>query len=131
MPPAYHEELRRLGIKVEPKPLPFDEIADRSRLLVSHGGHGFVCSALLAGIPQVVCHYDIEKLLHGRAVARMGLGGFAGLTEIDPATFAGSLVTLYQDEALQRRCREAAPGFARQHRRTVEESLMEMVDSLV
>ena len=109
--PPLREALTNLGIHFEPEPLPFAEIAKRSRLLVSHGGHGFVCAGLVAGLPQVVCHYDLEKLVYGLAVARAGMGGHAPLGGIDPEAFSASLKQVYHDEPLAARARAAAPGF--------------------
>lgn len=105
------ERLAGLGLAFEPEPLPFARIAERSRILVSHGGHGFVCAGLAAGLPQVVCHYDVEKLLHGLAIARLGLGGHVSLASIDAKAFGASLSALHRDEALAARARAAAAGF--------------------
>lgn len=127
----YLEELRRMGFLVEPEPLPFPLIAQRSRLLLSHGGHGFICSGLLSGLPQVICHFDIEKLLHGRAVARLGLGGLVPMTSIEPEPFAASLVKLYRDDTMAARARAAAPDFHRRYSQTMEESVADAVDSLL
>lgn len=128
---AYHRELRELGFIVEPEAIPFPLIAQRSRLLLSHGGHGFVCCALLAGLPQVVCHYDIEKLIHGRAVTGLGLGGMVQLMQIEPRPFADSLVQLYRDDAMVQRARAAAPDFQSRYAKTMEESMADGVDSLL
>ncbi len=127
----YHEMLRKLGFAAEPEPLPFRLIAERSRLLVSHGGHGFVCSGLLAGLPQVVCHYDLEKVMHARAVAKLGLGGFVPLSANDPEPFAASLVKLYRDDALAERARAAAPGFHARNTVSMQQSMADAVEELL
>lgn len=102
---ALREALTGFGFAVEPDPLPFARIAERSRLLLSHGGHGFVSSGLAAGLPQVVCHYDLEKLLNGLAVTRLRLGGHVSLDTIKPEAFANSLAQLYHDGALAGRAK--------------------------
>ena len=94
------ERLAQDGFIVEPAPLPFAEIVRRSRLLLSHGGPGFLCAGAAAGLPHIVCHYDLEKLLNGVAVAKHGLGGHVALGSLEPKAFASSLVQLYRDEAL-------------------------------
>ncbi len=127
----YHEMLRKLGFAAEPEPLPFPLIAERSRLLVSHGGHGFVCSGLLAGLPQVICHYDLEKVMHARAVAKLGLGGFVPLAAIEPEPFAASLARLYRDDALADRARAAAPGFHARNPVSMQQSMADAVEELV
>jgi hypothetical protein len=75
----YRDRLRAMGLRVEDGPLPFAEIGRRSRLLLSHGGHGFVCAGLLAGLPQVICHFDLEKYGIARAVTDLGAGGMVSL----------------------------------------------------
>ena len=107
-PIAVLEALGKLGFAVEPEPVDFETIAARSRMVVSHGGHGFISAAMAAGLPQVVCHHDLEKLLHGIAVAREGLGGHVSLTSIDPAPFGADLAALYRDDALAERARAKA-----------------------
>lgn len=128
---AYYQALREMGLMVEAEPVDFPLIGQRSRIVVSHGGHGFVCSALLSGLPQVVCHYDVEKLLHGRAVARLGVGGLVGLTQIDPDAFASSLVQIYRDDELAARARAAAPDFQSRYSQSMEESMADAADSLL
>ena len=122
--------LAGLGFAVEPEPLPFERIAERSRLLVSHGGHGFVASALAVGLPQVVCHYDLEKLLNGVAVARLDLGGHVSLSAIRPEAFASSLVQLYRDEALAERARTAGEAFRRRKQPSREDVVAEALAGL-
>lgn len=108
---AQRLELEAAGLRVEPAALDFAEIARRARVVMSPGGLGFTSSALAAGVPQVIVHYDLEKRLTGEAVTRLRLGGHVALSAIDPGAFAGSLREFYADESFQRRAREAAPGF--------------------
>jgi rhamnosyltransferase subunit B len=128
---SYWRALREMGFAVEPEPLPFSAIARRSRLLVSHGGHGFVCSALLAGLPQVVCPYDLEKTVYARAVTKLGLGGFVPITQIEPEAFASSLVDLFRDDALAARAREAAPGFHARYSTPMQQDIADAVEALL
>lgn len=104
-------ELARQGFIVEPAPIPFARIAERSRVVMTYGGLGFVSSALAAGVPVVVVHYDLEKALTGQAITRMQLGGHVYAGSIQPEAFATSLRQLYQNDSFQRRARELAPGF--------------------
>ena len=131
VPESYREALRGLGFIVEPEPVPFPLIAERSRLLVSHGGHGFVCSGLLAGLPQVICHYDLEKIMHAHAVTKLGVGGFVPLMHIDPTAFAASLVRLYGDDALHARAQSAAPAFHARYAEPMEQSMAKAAESLL
>lgn len=104
-------ELARLGFTVEPAPVPFARIAERSRLVMTSGGLGFVSSALAAGVPVVVAHYDLEKGLTGQAITKLQLGGSVHAGSIQPDAFATSLRQLYHNDSFQRRARELAPDF--------------------
>jgi UDP:flavonoid glycosyltransferase YjiC (YdhE family) len=108
---SQRSELERVGFRVEPSPIPFARIAERSRVVMTYGGLGFVSSALAAGVPVVVVHYDLEKALTGQAITRMQLGGHVHAGNIQPEAFATSLRQLYQNDSFQRRARELAPGF--------------------
>ena len=119
------------GLEIELEPLPFAHIAERSRLVVSHGGHGFVCSALLAGLPQVICHFDLEKRLNARAITRLRLGGMVAMHEIEPEPFAASLVEVYRNEDLAARVHAAAPAFRSRYDRPKEESIADAVEALL
>ncbi len=121
----------RHGLIVEPEPLPFARIAERSRLLVSHGGHGFICAGLVAGLPHVVCHYDLEKLINGLAVARAGLGGHVSLSAIRREPFAESLARLFADETIAAKARAAAPGFRARPQALYQDAVGEAVAALV
>lgn len=133
--PGAGEGLKRAlavkGIMMEAEPVPFARIAERSRLVVSHGGHGFVCSALLAGLPQVICHFDLEKRLNARAITSLRLGGMVAMHEIEPEPFAASLVEVYRNDALGARARAGAPSFRSRYDRPKEESIAEAADALL
>ncbi|RJF90710.1 glycosyl transferase-like UDP-glucuronosyltransferase [Sphingomonas cavernae] len=128
--PALSERLTALGFAFEPEPLPFDRIARDSRILVSHGGHGFVSAALLCGLPQVVTHYDLEKRGYADCVVKLGLGGQVPLLAIRAEPFAESLRRLYADDALAARARAAAPGFHAQMDRLIDEEVASAVAEL-
>jgi len=124
------ERWRALGLVVEPEPLPFTDVARRSRLVASHGGHGFVCAALLAGLPQVVFHYDLEKLIHGLAVARHGLGGHVALRALDPDRFGADLAKLHADDALAGRARHAGERMRARRQPPLDQAIVEAVEAL-
>lgn len=127
---AIQAAVARHGLIVEPEPVPFPLIAERSRLLVSHGGHGFICAGLTVGLPHVVCHFDLEKLTHGLALARIGLGGHVALNAIKPGPFADSLVRLFDDEAIAGRARAAAPEFRARPQAPFRQAMLEAVAAL-
>jgi UDP-N-acetylglucosamine:LPS N-acetylglucosamine transferase len=131
MDPHMQRGLAEMGLTVEPKPLPFARIAERSRLVISHGGHGFVCSALLAGLPQVICHFDLEKQIHANAITTLGLGGMVPMIQIEPEAFAASLGEVYHNEDLASRARAAAPGFQSRYELPMEESVANAAEALI
>lgn len=128
--PTQRRDLEAAGLRVEAAPVPFAEIARRARVVMSPGGLGLVSSALAAGVPQVVVHFDLEKRLNGEAVTRLRLGGHVALSAIDPGAFAGSLREFYADESFQRRAREAAPGFRARLSPTQESLVVDAVGEL-
>jgi hypothetical protein len=130
-PAANVERFAAAGFRFEPEPVSFDVITARSRLLLSHGGVGTLGSCLLAGLPQVICFYDLEKRLNGHAVAALGLGGHVPLHDIQPEPFAASLVRLYGDDALAARARAAAPGFRARMEPGADEVMADHIDALL
>ncbi|MDB5663442.1 MAG: hypothetical protein JWN59_1780 [Sphingomonas bacterium] len=103
--------LRSAGFLVEDRPIPFADVARRSRLLLSHGGLGFATSALLAGLPQILIPFDIEKRLIARAVTDLDLGVEMQIGTVTAGQFAAALRHVAADEALLARSRAAAPHF--------------------
>ena len=67
------ERLRSGGVTVLDRPASLALQLRRSRLVVHCGSHGVAAAALLAGVPQVILHLDIEKLLVATALARRGV----------------------------------------------------------
>jgi rhamnosyltransferase subunit B len=104
------QSVAKLGIRVEPRPLPIDQVVARTRLNLNHGAHGIICTMLLAGVPQIMLPLDLEKRLHSEGVARLGLGV---LPEGDLLPQLTDVVrAAYDDPALAQRARDAAPAFA-------------------
>ncbi|MEO1044329.1 MAG: nucleotide disphospho-sugar-binding domain-containing protein [Pseudomonadota bacterium] len=110
--PAMARALTDRGFAYEPEPLPFADIARRSRIVLSHGGHGFTCSAMLAGLPQIVTYYDLEKRLTGERIAAMGTGGYVSLSALNAEALGQGVRQLYEAEAPQQKAREMAESFA-------------------
>jgi hypothetical protein len=102
---------KRLGFLYEPKPVPFPGIARRSGMAVSYGGSGFTSACLVAGLPQLMMPFDLEKLLTARAVDTLGYGkmlSFSGVTADQVTEAVNSVAT---DTALAKRLRSVAPDF--------------------
>lgn len=106
--PAHVERFRSLGLIFEPRPLPFARIVAQSRIVVSHGGHGFASAAILAGLPQMVTPFDLEKFLVGEGIREGGLGLDHSLFNIEPARFGARLAAMCDDDELRRTCKRRA-----------------------
>lgn len=65
--------LRGEGVQVLDAPAPLATQLERSRLAVHFGGHGIAAASLLAGVPQVVLGFDIEKTIIADALVRRGV----------------------------------------------------------
>ena len=129
--PADGEILKRAGLLVEPHPVSFDLIAARSRLVMSHGGLGFVSSARMAGLPQILLPFDIEKHMIAASIEELGLGHRAEYGTIEADNFAGLLRSTFGDTALIERARAAAPGFRGRFRHTADQEVADAVEALL
>lgn len=127
--PEHVARFKQLGLAFAPKPLPFTQIAARSRIALSHGGHGFVSSCLAAGLPQIVAWYDLEKRLYGRAVADAGLGAETNLFATAPAKLAATIERAFRDEALREACLYKAEDLARDPLDSVEDRIAQIAAS--
>jgi hypothetical protein len=65
--------LRSDGVDVLQGPAPLAMQLRRSRVVVHFGGHGIAAAALLAGVPQVIVDFDIEKYLIANALTAQGV----------------------------------------------------------
>ena len=122
--------LERAGIRVAREPLPFATIAAGSHLLLSHGGLGFVSSALLAGLPQVIIPFDVEKRLTAEALVQRGLCLQASFDGLEAGPFASLLRAAWADEGLRDRARSAAPGFRARMAKRVEVEAADIIEGL-
>ena len=123
--------LQGAGINVSRKPVPFEEIVARSRLLISHGGLGFVSSGLIAGSPQVIFPFDGEKLLTAKAVAGKSGCLHANFHGLDAEAFAASLREAWSDERLQAQAQASAPSFRARMIRTAEEEAADIIETML
>ena len=71
--PQLLDRLRQAGVMVEPAPLPVEQIAARSRLMLNAGQHGSLCMGLGLGIPQLTLPQHLEHLYHARRAFDLGV----------------------------------------------------------
>jgi rhamnosyltransferase subunit B len=102
-----HSALRDRGFVVESDPVPWDLIARRSRIVISHGGLGFTSGALAMGLPHVVVPYDLEKIVTALTVRKLGVGDcIVGHNE--PDAVATLLLAANENPGLRTKTRSAA-----------------------
>lgn len=123
--------LEGAGISVARKPVPFDEIVARSRLLLSHGGGGFVSSGLVAGLPQIIIPFDGEKMLTAKAAVANGACLMASFDGLERTSFAALLRDAWSDDALRERALEAAPGFRARVGQSAESQVADIVEEML
>jgi hypothetical protein len=129
--PADREVLIRAGLIVEPHPIAFDLIVQRSRLLMSHGGLGFVSSGLLAGLPQIVIPFDIEKHMISAGLQERGLGHRYPLEGMQADRLAELLQSAFADDSLLAHSRAAAPAFRARRDRDADQEAVDAAEALV
>lgn len=123
--------LQGAGIHVSRKPLPFEEIVARSRLLLSHGGLGFVSSGLVAGLPQVIFPFDGEKMLTAKAIAGKSGCVHATFHNLEAEAFSTFLRETWSDEQLQAQARATAPSFKARMTKKVEEEAADIIETML
>lgn len=127
------ERLTAAGVTIEPAPVPLDEIAWRSGLIISHGGLGIVSFALAAGLPQLVIALDTEKLFTGQALERLGTGRCIRVKQNNPLEIpllTQVILETAANEALAARARSLAPDFVRRLEPRPEEVVADYVEEL-
>jgi hypothetical protein len=95
------------GMVIETGPIPIDRIAERSRLMLHPAPHGSICTAALAGLPQLGLPGHREQVAHARRAEA------AGILHVLPqrATadqIIAAIQSLYHDRAAQSRAQALA-----------------------
>lgn len=102
-----------LGFAVERKSMKWDRIRARARVVLSHGGGGFVTMAMLVGVPQIVCHYDLEKRGNGEAAERLGVGKQAPLHGLEGGQVAELVGALWDSGTARAKAAGLRAGMGR------------------
>lgn len=132
--PTIEKSVASVGVVVEREPVPLDLISRRSRLIISHGGCGTVSFALAAGIPQIVIAFDIEKLLAGKAIERLGAGRCMRLQRDNPLEgplLAQAILDAADDQTMASRAQSVAPGFRSRLAEDPAERIADAVEDLL
>lgn len=128
--PDHIATFRRFGIIHEPLPLTFPKIVRRSQAAVSYGGNGFTSACLIAGLPQLMMPFDLEKLLTSHAVNALGLGRMLSFRSLDAAEVDTALETLISDTAMKEKLRAMAPDFRERMRVTMADEVIACINGI-
>lgn len=105
--------LAKAGAAIEDHPLRLEHELATMGLSIHIGGLGVACSALAAGVPQLVLSIDIEKDLYGLALERAGVGRLIKIH--DPAATIST--ALIEDLASDGQLGSRAMAVGEDHRR--------------
>lgn len=73
IPDELAARLASCGVIIERAPVPVDQIARRSRLIMHSAQHGILCLGLGAGLPQVAVPQHLEQVYHARRAEAAGV----------------------------------------------------------
>jgi UDP-N-acetylglucosamine:LPS N-acetylglucosamine transferase len=126
--------LTSTGMILEPKPVPFEEIQRRARLVISYGSSGLVSCALAAGIPQIIVPVGIAKGATGRAVERLGVGHCFQVKSGNPlesSLLSQVILEACNEDEFVAVAKKLAPDFARRLEPRPADVVAGYVDELV
>jgi hypothetical protein len=98
---ADRQRLRNRGVRVLDDIAPLTETLAQCRLLVHSGGHGLASAAVLAGVPQVIVHFDIEKWLTAQALERRGVAHRFGYFRVEPEALRAGILSALDDPVME------------------------------
>ena len=96
------------GIKLENRPVPVEQMAERSRLMVHSGQHGILCLGLAAGLPQVAIPQHLEQLYHARGCEKEGTGRVVESADRAPDRLRNIIRETYANDGMRRRATDTA-----------------------
>lgn len=138
LPAVPADVARRLaasGMVLEPSPVPVDEIARRSRLILNAGQHGILCLALYAGLPQVALPQHMEQLFHARRAEAADCVRVVTGQDWETDRLIEVVRTAYDDAGLQARARRVAEqlraGLAGLHGQQVAQAVAPLREALL
>jgi hypothetical protein len=105
---AGKERLRKDGIEVLDRPAWLGRQLARSRLVVHGGGHGVAAAAALAGVPQVILSFDIEKVLTAAALSERGTAYRFDYLHADVDAMRTGIRAALEDPVLEMEARRVA-----------------------
>lgn len=108
--------LQQSGIILERKPVPVEQIAARSRMMLHSGQHGILSLGLGAGLPQIAIPQHLEHLYHARRCEDLGVAAVATLEHRSADRLRAMIRSTYYDAAMQNAAQAVARHVAGQFR---------------
>jgi UDP:flavonoid glycosyltransferase YjiC (YdhE family) len=102
--------LRAAGVIVEQEAVSPNDIARRSRLVVSYGQPATLATGLAAGLPQLAFPQHVEQLVHAERAARTEAARFVPRKALTKASFIDTVRAAYADDGLTAAARRLAPA---------------------
>lgn len=129
-PPEVAARLEASGMILEPRPVPVDLIARRSRLLLNAGQHGILCLGLYAGLPQVCLYQHREQRHHAECAAAAGVACVVPRAERQTSRLVSILKETHADQAMALRAADLATRLRRDLVLPPDEALRRAVEPL-
>lgn len=102
-----------------------------SRLVVHGGGHGLATAAVLAGVPQVILAFDIEKILTANFLKERGIAQHVEPAECSPEGLRAAILSALEDPVMEMEAKRAAEEHATYRSRDVAGHVAESCASLL
>lgn len=109
-PDRVKAQLAASGMIVEEAPMAVDLIAERSRIMVHPSPHGSLCTAALAGLPQLGLPGHREQVAHARRAEAAGVLRVLPQKGSTADEIVAAIEALYHDEAARERAHDLARG---------------------
>ena len=122
--------LVRPGLHVSNVPFKTSALVPQADIVVCHGGHGMVTTAVLAGKPLVVLPNQLEQALTAQRVEKLGIG-FMAAGKADPALLARCWQGVEPGAPALARAARLAARYPRQPGAGTHAELLSRVESLL
>ena len=122
--------LVRPGLHVSNVPFKTSVMVQQADIVVCHGGHGMVTTAVLAGKPLVVLPNQLEQALTAQRVEQLGIG-FMAAGKADPALLARCWQGVEPGAPALARAARLAARYPRQPGAGTHAELLSRVESLL
>ena len=128
--PTRRAWLRDRGVTVLDGLASLNEQLSRSCLLIHPGGHGMAAAAVLAGVPQIVTSFDVEKWLTGRRLVGRGIAQQLDYQTTDARLLRAAILAALDDPVMDLESRQASEDHAAFTHRNIAESVADSCQQL-